>query len=107
MEGVVETVFIKGANGAPTRINASDYDEKKHGKQLKNVTLPDPIDNEVPTRITAKQYSVIQGADSRFYVTFEGVKADDGQFSPNGYASAPEAIESIGIVGGEFVPAAV
>jgi hypothetical protein len=37
---IVETVFIKGDDGNPLRINASEYDEKKHGKTLDPDNLP-------------------------------------------------------------------
>jgi len=34
MSEILDTVFVKNEHGEPVRINAADYDEKKHGKTI-------------------------------------------------------------------------
>lgn len=116
-----ETVNIKRGDDY-FRINATDYDKKKHGATYSDEdvaaaapartaepfagTNVDPVvpAGNTPVTDTTGKYSVTEAAGKFFIVTLEGVKADHMTWLADGYNSAPEAIEAIKQVGFEFVP---
>jgi hypothetical protein len=97
MSEIVDTVLIKGADGEPLRINASDYDEKEHslykGKEADAIGVPmtastmlsspsgPAADPAAPSSIV---HSIPQTTTDANDVTTPMISDDAGNASPEG-----------------------
>lgn len=115
MNDIVETVIIK-RDGQRFRINASDYDAKKHGKTFdvtdEELQVPIGAGTGAPAPVV-KTFGVVQDGDKFFVVYPDKTRASSLETAAGpvalpdeGFADAPAAIQAITDAGYKFEPVA-